>query len=429
MAILTLGVSFRRAPIELLERLAFTDDDLTKAYRLADDLEGLEGAVILSTCNRVEAYGEVASYHAGFLALKQLLTQTRGVAAEELADPMYAHWERDVADHLFSVASGLDSMVLGETQIQSQVREAFRRAESEGAVAPTLTGLFHSASRAGRRVRQETALGAAPDAFVALAADLADDAVGGLGQREVVVVGAGTMAALAVKHLRQRGVGPVRILNRSLEHARALAERTNAEHGTLDTLADAMQRVDLVVSATGAAGTVIRRRTVADAMALRGGRPLVLLDLAVPRDVEPETAYVDGARVIDIVSLRERLAEHDAATAAGIALAHEIVSEEVHRYAMRRRGDELAPVIRAIRRRGDEVVGAEMARFASRLASLTPDERKAVEALARGITAKLLHDPIVALKERSEPGAGGEHARLLAELLGIEPVSDLDRST
>ena len=420
MAILTLGVSFRRAPIELLERLAFTDDDLVKAYRVTDDLDGVDGAVVLSTCNRVEVYGEVTSYHTGFLALKRLLTQTREVAAEELADPMYAHWERDAADHLFSVASGLDSMVLGETQIYAQVREALRRAEAEGAAAAPLTALFHSAARAGRRVRQETSLGAAPDAFVALGADLAEEAVSGLAGREVVVVGAGTMAALAVKHLRHRGVGPVRVLNRSLEHARALAERTNAEHGELDMLPEAMRHADLVVSATGAAGLVIKRAAVADAMAVRDGRPLVLLDLAVPRDVEPETAYVEGVRVIDIVSLGERLAEHDAQTAGDIARAHEIVADEVHRYVVRRRGDELAPLIREMRRRGDEVVRGEIERFAARLAQLTPDEREAVEAIARGIAAKLLHDPIVALKERSEPGTDGVHARVLAELLGID---------
>jgi glutamyl-tRNA reductase len=421
MPILTLGVSFRRAPIELLERLAFTDDDLTKAYQFASDLDAVDGAVILSTCNRVEVYGEVSSYHAGFLALKRLLTETRHVATEELADPMYAHWERDAADHLFAVASGLDSMVLGETQIYAQVREALRRAESEGAAASSLTGLFHSAARAGRRVRQETSLGAAPDAFVELGADLADEAVGGLAAREVVVVGAGTMGALAVKHLRHRGIGTVRIVNRSLEHARALAERTNAEHGELDALPEAMIDADLVVSATGAAGTVIKRSVVSDVMAERD-RPLVLLDLAVPRDVEPETAYVEGVRVIDIVSLGERLADHDADIAEDIATAREIVADEVRRYVVRRRGDELAPLIRALRRHGDEVVQRQMSRYASRLAALTPDEREAVEAIARGITAKLLHDPIVALKERSEPGADAVYARVVADLFGIDDI-------
>jgi glutamyl-tRNA reductase len=167
---------------------------------------------------------------------------------------------------------------------------------------------------------------------------------------------------------------------------------------------------------------VIRRAAVADAMAARDGRPLVLLDLAVPRDVEPETAYVEGARVIDIVSLRERLAEHDAETAGDITTAHQIVADEVHRYVVRRRGDELAPLIRALRRRGEDIVNAEMGRFASRLSDLTPDEREAVDALARGITAKLLHDPIVALKERSGPGLDAVHARVLADLLGIDDV-------
>jgi len=420
MAILTLGISFRRAPIELLERLAFTDDDLAKAYRLALDLDGIDEAVILSTCNRVEVTASVPSYHAGFLALKRLLTETRGVSAEDLAEPLYSHWEQDAADHLFAVAAGLDSMVLGETQIYAQVREALRRAQAEEVAGSALTGLFHAAARAGRRVRQETSLGAAPDAFVALGADLADDALGGLAGRDVVVVGAGQMAALAVKHLRQRGVGPVRILNRSLEHARALADRTNATHGDLDALPDALGHADLVVSATGAAGIVVRRGAVAHAVAERGGHPLVLLDLAVPRDVEPEVAYLDDVRVIDIVSLRERLAAHDPATAGDIARAHELVAEEVHRYTVRRRAGDLAPLIRALRARGEDVMLAELERQSSHLSDLTPDERAAVEHIARGIVAKLLHEPIVELKERSEPGTDGLHARVLAELFGID---------
>jgi glutamyl-tRNA reductase len=156
-------------------------------------------------------------------------------------------------------------------------------------------------------------------------------------------------------------------------------------------------------------------------MAGRGGRPLVLIDLAVPRDVEPGTSDLDGVTVVDVLSLRERLADHDAATAEEIGRAHEIVAEEVHRYVVRKRSDALAPLIRAIRARGDEIMAAEMDRYAGRLEALDADERNAVDALARGIVAKLLHDPIVELKERSEPGTDGVHARLLAELLGIDP--------
>jgi glutamyl-tRNA reductase len=420
MAILTLGVSFRRAPIELLERLSFAEEDLPKAYRHALDAEGVNEAVILSTCNRVEVHADVTGYHPGFLALKRLLVEVGGIDPDELAEPLYSHWEQDAADHLFSVAAGLDSMVLGETQIHAQVREALRQAEAEEAVGPALTGLFHAAIRTGRRVRSETALGAAPDAFAAVGATLAEEALGSLRGRRVVVVGAGQMAALTVKRLRLQGVGMIRILNRSHDHARALAERTNAEHGSLDGLAEALVDADLLVSATGAVGTVVSAQAVRAAMAARPDRTLVLIDLAVPRDVDPDCDDVAGIRRFDISALRDRLSEVSEETAAGIARAHEIVSEEVHRFTVRRRGDTLAPLIKALRRRGEDVVASELKRYAARLQDLTPDERVAVESLTRGIAAKLLHDPIVELKERSEPGTEGLHAKVLAELLGID---------
>jgi glutamyl-tRNA reductase len=417
MAVLALGISFRHATIDLLERLAFTDDDLVKAYRRAGDLDGIDEVIVLSTCNRVEVYGSVVNYHAGFLALKRLLAETRSIAEAELAEGLYAHWEHDAVEHLFSVAGGLDSMVLGETQIQSQVREALRAAEAEQVVGSRLKGLFHAATRAGRRVRQETSLGAAPDAFVGRGTSLAEEVLGTLAGRSVVVIGAGTMASLAVKHLRQRGVGPVRILNRSLQHARSLAERTDAEHGDLDTLPAVLREAELVVSATGAAGVVVHANVIRAARPADAS-PLVLLDLAVPRDVESDAGTLPGVTLIDVDALRDR---GSAGEQEAISEAREIVSEEVRRFAVRRRGDELAPVIRAIRRRGDEVLQRELQRYAGRLTDLTPDERAAVEALARGIVAKLLHDPIVALKERSEPGSGRTHATLLTELLGLDP--------
>jgi glutamyl-tRNA reductase len=423
MPILTLGISFRRAPIELLERLSFADDELVKAYRHALDLDAVEEAVILSTCNRVEITANVPSYHAGFLALKRVLTETRGVAPDELAEPLYSHWEQDAADHLFGVASGLDSMVIGETQIYAQVREALRTAETEGASGPAVRSLFHAAARAGRRARAETSLGAAPDAFVALGADLVEEVMGDLRDRRVIVVGAGQMAGLAVKHLRGRGVGSIRVLNRSPERARTLAEQAGDGYAGLDGLEAAMAEADLVVSATGAAETVIDAEVVRAAVA--GGRdvPIVLLDLAVPRDVDPDVETLDGARVIDIRAIRERLTAKGDATEE-IARAHEIVAEEVRRWVVRRRSDALAPLIRAVRARGDEAVRSELARHAGRLSDLTPEERDAVEALARGVAAKLLHDPIVELKERSEPGADDLHAKLLIELLRLDPDTE-----
>ena len=426
MPILTLGISFRRAPIELLERLSFADDELVKAYRHAIDLDAVDEAVILSTCNRVEIYANVPSYHAGFLALKRVLTETRDVAPDELAEPMYSHWEQDAAEHLFAVASGLDSMVIGETQIHAQVREALRTAESEGASGPAVRSLFHAAARAGRRARAETSLGAAPDAFVALGADLAAEVLGDLRGRDVVVVGAGQMAGIAVEQLRGRGVGTLRVLNRSLERARALAERTGDGYAGLDRLPAAIADADLVVSATGAAEPVIHAGMVRAAFERPRIAPLVLLDLAVPRDVDPDVEALEGVRLIDIRSIRERLMSRGDGTSREITRAREIVAEEVRRWAVRRRSDALAPLIRAVRARGEEAVRSELSRHAGRLSDLTPEERDTVEALARGVAAKLLHDPIVELKERSEPGADDLHAKLLVELLRLDPDADAD---
>lgn len=422
MPILALGVSHRRATVELLEQLAFDDDDLAKAYRRALDDDAIGEAVILSTCNRVEVYASVPAYHAGFLALKRLLCESRGVSPDQLAEPLYSHYEDGAAAHLFSVAAGLDSMVLGEPQILSQVREAHRRARAEEAAGPALTALFHSAARAGRRVRAETGVGTAPDAFVEAGTRLAEETVGELAGKRAVVIGAGQMSALAAKHLRSREVGPVRVLNRSPERARVLAERTEAEHGDLSGLAEALARADLVISATGAWGVVVHEATVRNAMRGRD-RPLFILDLAVPRDVEPSVGSIGGVRLVNIEGLRDVLAA-GAETSEDIAQGNRIVDEEVRRFSIRRRSERLAPLIRALRERGDAVRAAEFSRFRSELGGLAPHEREAVEALTRGIVSKLLHDPVVRLKELSGPGAGDAYAKALADLFGIEPSSE-----
>src|SRR6266542_21556 len=225
MSVLALGVSFRRAPVELLEQLSFVEDDYPKAYRILKDMGEVQEAVILSTCNRVEIFAEFSGYHAGFLAVKRFLSESREVPPEEFAEPLYSHYEDDAAEHLFSVAAGIDSMVLGEPQILSQVRESFRRAEAEGSTGSMLSSLFRSAIRTGRRVRAETAIGASPAAFVEVGTMLAEEELGGLAGRSAVVVGAGGMASLAVKHLRGREIGQLGVVNRNLDRARRLAAR------------------------------------------------------------------------------------------------------------------------------------------------------------------------------------------------------------
>src|SRR5436190_10582519 len=270
MPVLALGVSYRRAPVELLERLSFGADDLPKAYHHLTHAEPVRGAVILSTCNRVEVFAEVDAYHTGFEALRRFLTESRGVEPDELSGPLASHYEDRAAEHLLSVAAGLDSMVKGEPQILSQVRRAYRSAESERAAGPVLEALFRRAIRTGRRARAETRIGASPGAFVEGGAELADRALGGLAGRRLLVVGAGRMAELALRHLLDRGVDAICVVSRSEAKAARLARAAGARAGGFGDLPVELAAADLVISATGATGVVIDRDAVGSAVERRG---------------------------------------------------------------------------------------------------------------------------------------------------------------
>jgi glutamyl-tRNA reductase len=421
MPVLALGVSHRHAPVELLERLAFGDDDYPKSYERLLQLDSVEEGVILSTCNRVEVYAEVSLYHQGFQDLKRFLAESREVAVEEFAAPLSSHYEDDAAEHLFAVAAGLDSMVLGEPQILAQVRAAFRRAESEGATGPALAALFNQAVRAGRRVRAETRIGASPSAFVQAGAALAERFLGGLEGRTVTLVGAGAMAGLAIEVLRREGgVGEILILGRRPERAALLAARTGASAGSIDDLDAGLSRADLVVSSTAATATVVHPAAVGD----RGERPLFLLDLAVPRDVDPEVGALPGVRLCDIDGLRAEVASLRDRAGTEIDDAEAIVGEEARRYTGRRRQARVAPLIEALHARGEAVRAEELRKMARRLDTMSDREREAVDALTRRIVRRLLHHPVVRLKDLTGRGLEDPHAQALADLFDLDLPDD-----
>lgn len=422
MPVLALGVSYRRAAVELLERLAFAEDEWTKAYQHVLGYPSVSEAVILSTCNRVEVYAQVEGYHQGFQDLKRFLSESRDVPAEEFAEPLYSHYEDHAAEHLFAVAAGLDSMVIGEPQILSQVRQAFGRAREEASCRDALSPLFRYGVRAGRRARAETRIGASPTAFVEAGAEAAARHLGGLEGRSLLVIGAGEMAALALGWLGERGVGPITVLNRTPEKAARLAARAGAAHGGLERLADALGAADLVVASTGATGTVVGRREIA--RATEGSRRLFVLDLAVPRDVDPSAQELPGVRVTDIDDLRDILAASHEGIAGEVERARALLADETKKFATQRRAAQLAPLIAALHERGDRIRAAELERMSSRLAGLSPRQREAVEALTKGIVKTLLHDPVVELKERWGAGVGEAHARVLRELFGLEQEED-----
>jgi glutamyl-tRNA reductase len=416
MPILTLGVSYRRAPVELLERLAFADEDAPKAYKRLGELEAVRGGVVVSTCNRVEVTADVESYHAGFQALRAFLSESREVPFEEFSALLYSPYEEQAVQHLFSVASGLDSMVLGEPQILAQVRAAHRAAEQERPPGSLLTALFRRAVRVGRRARAETAIGASPAAFVEAGAELAARALGPLNGRPLLVVGAGAMGDIAVRTLVARGMGPVTVVNRTQSRGEALARRTGAKAMGLTHLPEALAEADLVASFTGASEVVVDRRSVERAIEARNGRPLFLLDLAVPRDVDPAVIQLPNVHLVDIDALKDVVIGADEAE---IGRVRAIIAHEVARFAEWRRASRLAPVIRALYDRAEWIRSAELRRAGGKLEHLSEEERAAVEAATRAIVAKLLHHPVVRAKQIGE--GDDVDIRLLARLFDLEP--------
>jgi glutamyl-tRNA reductase len=417
MPVLALGVSYRRAPVELLERLAISEEDQPKAYRRLSELQSVSEAVLLSTCNRVEVYAEVEGYHQGFQDLKRFLSDTTEVSVWELADPLYSHYEDQAAEHLFSVASGLDSMVLGEPQVHAQVRAAFRLAEDEGAIGPELRALFSRAVRAGRRVRGETSIGASPSAFVDAGLELAASHLGGLTDRTAVIVGSGEMGSLAVDAVATRGASPIVVLSRKRERAERLAKSTGATPGSLDELDEVLSAADVIVCSTGATGQVIGATTLERAAA---GRKVFVLDLAVPRDVDPAAASLPGVRLADIDDLRVLVEQRRGDVSEDVGAAMRIVEEEVRRFSGDRRAQRLAPLIRSLHEMGETVRAQELERLAPRLAALPERDREAVEALTQRIVARMLHEPTVRLKDLAGRRLADAPARALAELFGLD---------
>lgn len=416
MPVLALGVSYRRAPVALLERLTFADEDYAKAYHHLSGLEPIRESVILSTCNRVEVYAEIPRYHEGFQELKRFLSEGRDVPVEEFVEPLYSHYEDQAAEHLFSVAAGIDSMVLGEPQILAQVRAAVRRAESEGASGPVLSALFRRAARVGTRARRETAIGASPSSFVEAGSGLAAAHLGGLEGRSLLVIGAGKMGELAIRSLQRRGMSRIRVVNRSPERAARVASRVGAEFGSLDDLGKGLAEADLVVSSTGSTGVVVTHEAVRTAVAERT-RPLFFLDLGVPRDVDPRTRDIAEVRVADIDDLRGVLVAEQAGVEGEVNKVQVLVAEETKKFAAAKRAARLAPLIEALRRRGEEVRARELERLGPRLAHLGERDRETIEALTRGIVNKLLHDPVVRVKDLS--ALSGDYSKALAELFDL----------
>lgn len=420
MHIVAVGLNHRTAPVEVRERLAFSPRQLRQALAELRTCEACKGCIILHTCNRTEIYAAVTQPEQGIGAILAFLGRKCGFAAEELRPYLYTYSDYDAVGHLFRVAAGLDSMIVGETQILGQVREAYEVAREEGMSNGVLNTLFQQAISAGKRVRTETRIDQNAVSVSYAAVELAKMAMEGLEGRTVLVVGAGKMSTLAAEYLVANGVSTVLVSNRSYEKAAELAVRLNGQAVPFEELYASLAKADIVLSCTSAPHYVIRREGVEAVLTSRGGRPLILIDIAVPRDVEPAVAELPGVSLYDIDDL-EQVVEDNLARRRELAkVAENIIAEEINSFLTWLSTLSVVPTIVALKERGERIKQAELQRAFNRLGSVGPREKKIITALANSIVNQLLHDPVVNLKHYATAHEGHHYAEILQKLFGLE---------
>ncbi|MFE1319139.1 glutamyl-tRNA reductase [Kitasatospora phosalacinea] len=424
MSLLVVGLSHRTAPVGVLERAALTGDSPTRVLHEAAASATVGEAALVNTCNRIELYADVDKFHAGVAELSQLLAGHSGVDLDELTPHLYVHYEDRAVHHLFSVACGLDSMVVGEGQILGQLRDALAKAQEEHTAGRGLNELFQQALRVGKRAHSETGIDKAGQSLVTFGLEQVAAGAGPIAGKRALVVGAGSMSSLAAATLARSGVTDLLVANRTPARAERLVEILGGAARTLELakVPQALADVDLVISCTGAAGTVIDAPEVAAALALRTAeQPLAFLDLAMPRDVDHAVRDLDGALLVDLESLSHA---HAATPGAGdVDAVATIVADEVTAFGQAQRAARIAPTVVALRAMASEVVSSELARLASRLPDL--DERSSAEIsqTVRRVVDKLLHAPTVKVKQLAAEPGGASYAEALRELFDLDPAA------
>ncbi|URM90231.1 glutamyl-tRNA reductase [Streptomyces sp. MRC013] len=429
MSLLVVGLSHRSAPVSVLERASLDSGTQNKLLQEALAAEPAAEAAVLATCNRIELYADVDKFHAGVAELSTLLAEHSGLGLEELTPFLYVHYEDRAVHHLFSVACGLDSMVVGEGQILGQIKDALARAQELHTAGRLLNDLFQQALRVGKRAHSETGIDRAGQSLVTFGLEqlaAGEPVPAWAGGKRALVIGAGSMSSLAAATLARVGAGEVVVANRTVERAERLA-RALAEPGGTGVAARAVRmadvgrelaRADLAVSCTGATGLVLTAAAVETAAAGRTA-PLALLDLAMPRDVDAAVHRMDNVRLVDIETLAE--ASADAPMAADVGRVRGIVSDEVAAFGAAQRAAHITPTVVALRAMAADVVATEVARLEGRLPGLDGKQRAEITQTVRRVVDKLLHAPTVRVKQlASEPGGAG-YADALRTLFDLDP--------
>ena len=416
MSILVIGVNHRTSPLALLERVAVSGEHLPKAIASLVSRVDVREAVVLSTCNRTEVYAVAERFHGAYSDIRDFFCEVGGIVPEELHPHLYSQHDEGAITHLFEVASGLQSAVLGETEILGQVRAAWEMAQAEGGAQATMNLLFRHALETGKRARTETAISRSTASVSSAAVEMATDRIGSLAGRRVLVVGAGEMGEGVAVALVGAGAEIV-VTNRTHERALVLAERTGGAVVPYAELADALRTADVLVTCSGA-GTVVDVELLEQARRDLA-RELLVVDIAVPRNVAPEVAHCSSVTLLDLDDLRDFAAKGIESRAHEAGHVRAIVSEEVERFLVDKTARQAAPLVSSMYASAEAVRIAEIGRFAAKLAGLDDQQRAAVEALTRGIVAKLLHRPSVQLKDGAGTPRGERNAAAVRDLFDL----------
>jgi glutamyl-tRNA reductase len=418
-----LGLNHNTASVALRERLAFSPYQLQAALaRLGcgDDprWDKIQELVIISTCNRVELYA--VGPQPIFNILEDFLSETQNYPVSEFSPALYRFLDEEAVDHLFRVASGLDSLVIGEPQILGQVTDAYQISQSQRTTGKILSRMFQFAIRAGKRSRHETTISQNPASIASVAVNLITQTVSNFDSAKVLVIGAGEMAELAVESLRKRGVKHILVINRTLESAQQLADRWGGQAAALEMLLDHLPNMDIVITSTGAPHIVIQPSMVEQAIKQRSYRPMVFMDIAVPRDVAAEVGNIPSVRLYDMDALSDNLEISLTHRQAQVPMVRSILAEEQAAFQEYLASLDVVPLICELRKQADEIRRVEIDKAIRRIPNLTPDLERHIDALTESIVNKILHSPTIQLRAKANGPHAGDYANLTRDLFGLE---------
>jgi glutamyl-tRNA reductase len=420
VSVVVIGANHRTAPLDLLEKMSLDGERMTKYLHALVACDWISEAVIVSTCNRTEIYAVAERFHGAYADVRDLVCDLTYLPAEAFSDHLMVDYDTEAIRHLFEVTAGLDSMVVGEHEILGQVRSAWEAGRSAGTVGPTLNLLFRHAVECGKRARTETSISRSVTSVSQAAVVMASDRLDGIDGVSALVIGAGDMGRGMVNLLNGAGVSSVTIANRNRPRAAELADEVGAAAVGLDDLADVMERVDVVFSATGSPKPLVGVDEMLQVIGARAGRPLVIVDIGVPRDVDAAVGAIEGIELLDMESLQRFCDAGIEDRRREVPAVTTIVEIEVDRYESIVSAREVAPLVTDLHRWAENVRAGEVDRFSARLAELDPQQREVVEALSRGIVAKMLHSPTVRLKDAAGSARGERLSGSLRELFDLD---------